>query len=88
MVSETVMLTDATLLSRVEAYLKATGVRPSRFGLEVMGDGGLVTQLRAGRSLSLKNAVKVVTYIEANHAPVVSFPVTAASARSAQVDTK
>ncbi|MFD1951354.1 hypothetical protein ACFSGX_11325 [Sphingomonas arantia] len=82
------MLTDATLLSRVEAYLEATGVRPSRFGLDVMGDGGLVAQLRAGRSLSLKNAVKVMLYIEANNASSGSFPVADATARITQMAAK
>lgn len=52
------------LLAEVEAFLAETKIAPSRFGLDAMGDGALVKQLRDGeRSLTLKNADKVLRYI-------------------------
>jgi hypothetical protein len=59
------MLTDAQLLVRIDAFLAQTEMKPSRFGLDAMGDGALVSQLRAGRSLSLRNAERVVRFMEA-----------------------
>ena len=36
--------------SRVDATLERTGVKPSTFGLQAVGDPNLVRQLRPGRS--------------------------------------
>ena len=57
------IMTDAELLAEVEAFLAATSMAPTRFGREVMADGALVQHLRAGRSLSLGNANKVVAFM-------------------------
>jgi hypothetical protein len=55
---------EQSLLAEVEAFLAETNIAPSRFGLDAMGDGALVKQLRQGeRSLTLKNADKVLSYI-------------------------
>lgn len=40
-----------TLLRTVELYLEISGMPPSRFGREALGDPGLVGDLRRGRSL-------------------------------------
>lgn len=58
------MLTDETLLERVDAFLEASKMKPTRFGIEVLADGGLVKGLREGRSLSIRNANKVLDFIE------------------------
>ncbi|MDB5550056.1 MAG: hypothetical protein JWL86_40 [Rhizobium sp.] len=58
------MMTDAQLLEQIEAFLKRTDMAPTRFGLETLADGGLIKGLKAGRSLSLKNAQKVVQFME------------------------
>lgn len=55
--------TDAALLEQIEAFIAAHDMRPSRFGLDAMGDGALITQLKAGRSLSLRNAERVLRFI-------------------------
>jgi hypothetical protein len=65
------IMTDAELLAKVEAFLKRTKMPATRFGRETMADGSLVTHLRAGRSLSLANAGKVVDFMIAYRAPVV-----------------
>lgn len=57
------IMTDAALLADVEAFLARTGMAPTRLGLDAMADGALVKGLREGRSLSLKNAEKLVTFM-------------------------
>ncbi len=37
------------MLRRIEAYLKLTGMRPTRFGREAVRDARFVLQLRQGR---------------------------------------
>ena len=59
---------DKALLDHVEAFLARSGMKASRFGLEAMKEGGLVKSLRDGRSLSLKNANKVLAFIRAHDA--------------------
>lgn len=57
------MMTDQDLLSQVDAFLASTSMAPTRFGIEALGDGGLVKGMREGRSLSLRNAEKLVTFM-------------------------
>ncbi|WP_298691763.1 hypothetical protein [uncultured Sphingomonas sp.] len=58
------ILTDATLLAEIEAFIEEHEIKPSRFGLDAMGDGALVFQLRTGRrSLRLKSAERVLAHI-------------------------
>lgn len=59
------IITDKLLLSQIEAFIETHGIAPSRFGLDAMGDGALIPQLRAGRSLSLKNAERVLRFMDA-----------------------
>jgi hypothetical protein len=68
----------ALLLREIEGFLRVSGMAPTRFGLEAMGDGALVSQLRAGsRSLTVKNADKVLEYIRKNGGDrTVDAPVT------------
>lgn len=58
------LLTDKALLDKIEAFIAKHEMRPSRFGLEAMGDGALIKQLRDGRSLSLRNAERVVRFMD------------------------
>lgn len=62
------ILTDDMLLAEVDTFLTHTKMAPTRFGIEVLGDGGLVKGLRAGRSLSLRNAEKVVRFMQSYQA--------------------
>lgn len=57
------IMTDTELLAVVEAFLLRTKMPHTRFGREVMADGALVQHLREGRSLSLKNANKVLSFM-------------------------
>ncbi len=53
-----------SLLRRVEIYLKRTRMRPTRFGLEVIGDPQLVFQLRRGRRARPRTEAKILAYLD------------------------
>lgn len=57
------MITDQELLEAVEEFLSRTGMPHTRFGREALRDGALVQHLRAGRSLTLGSAYKVVSFM-------------------------
>lgn len=50
-------------LARVEEFLKATGVKPSEFGRQSVGDPSFVVNLRRGRSPTLATVDKVLAFI-------------------------
>lgn len=66
------MITDTRLLERIDAFLAETAMKPSRFGLEAMGDGALVAQLRDGRSLTLRNVERVIRYMDGHRAELAA----------------
>lgn len=49
----------STILKRIEAHLALTGMSPSAFGLEVMGDKNLIKRLRNGADLRLSTVAKI-----------------------------
>ena len=51
---------------RVEAFLEATGFKPSDFGRQAVGDPSFVLNLRRGRSPTLSTADKVLAFIAAS----------------------
>jgi hypothetical protein len=51
-------------LARVEAFLAVSGIKPSEFGRQSLGDPTFVVSLRRGRSPSLATADKVLAYID------------------------
>lgn len=58
-------------VERVEAFLARSGMRPTDFGREALGDPSFITHLRRGRSPSLDTADRVTAFIarlEAEHA--------------------
>lgn len=61
---------DAELLAKIDAFIARTGMAPTRFGRETMADGWLIEHLRNGRSLSLKNARKVIRFMEEYEKPM------------------
>ena len=50
-------------LKRVEAFLEATGFKPTEFGRQAVGDPSFVLSLRRGRSPTLSTADKVLAFI-------------------------
>lgn len=57
------IITDADMLAKVDAFCESHGMAPTTFGRLAAGDGSLVPNLRAGRSLTLKLANKVVDFM-------------------------
>lgn len=48
---------------RVEAFLDASGFKPSEFGRQAVGDRSFVLNLRRGRSPTLATADRVLSFI-------------------------
>ena len=49
--------------SRVSAFLRRTGLRPTTFGMKALGDPSLMRQLDRGRSLSLRTADRILKFM-------------------------
>lgn len=56
------------LLWQVEKYLKSSGMPPSRFGRQSLGDPRFVFDLRAGREPRPKTEVRVRSFIDRKRA--------------------
>lgn len=52
------------VLHRIERYLKRSGVPPTRFGRDVVGDPRLVHDMRRGRELRARTAARVSAYLD------------------------
>ena len=53
-----------TLLRRIERHLDATGMPPTRFGRETVGDPRFVFDLRAGREPRDETARRVAAWLD------------------------
>lgn len=53
-----------SLLRRIEHYLKRSGTRPTRFGLDVVGDPQLVFQMRKGRVVRPLLEAKILDHLD------------------------
>jgi len=54
------------LLYRVEKYLRATRMPPTRFGREALGDSRFVFDLRSGREPRLATVQRVIDFLAAH----------------------
>lgn len=64
-------------VARVEDFLKRTGIKPSEFGRQAVGDKAFITNLRRGRSPTLATVDKVLAFmgeIEVSAARPRSYP--------------
>jgi hypothetical protein len=52
------------LLTKVETYLRRTGMPPTRFGREAVRDPRFVHDLRRGRTVGDRLLRRVMTYID------------------------
>lgn len=57
-----------TLLRRIERHLDATGMPPTRFGRETVGDPRFVFDLRAGREPRDETTRRVLAWLEGSAA--------------------
>lgn len=52
------------LLLRIERYLRARKMAPTRFGRDAIGDPWLVPQMRDGRTLRDRTAARVSAHLD------------------------
>ncbi|AEI38229.1 MAG: hypothetical protein ABF461_08390 [Zymomonas mobilis subsp. pomaceae] len=52
------------LLGKIEKYLSATGMTPTRFGRDALNDPRFVLDLRRGREPRRRTLSRVLTYLE------------------------
>lgn len=75
------MMTKEDFMAEVEGFLSRSGVAPTRFGQDAIGDPNLVRNLRDGRSPSLKTVERVLDCIRRNevaiHSPTTNSEVAA-----------
>ncbi|WP_284734538.1 hypothetical protein [Sphingosinicella terrae] len=50
---------------RIEIYLRQSGMKPARFGREVLNDPGLVFDLRNGRVLRARTRQRLIDWLDA-----------------------
>ena len=63
-----------TLLKRIEAYLKRSGVSPTRFGREAVRDPKLVHDLRCGRTPRPTSKRRIEAFLDAHEAALEGRP--------------
>lgn len=56
------------LLEEIATFLRATGMAPTIFGREAVGDTALVSRMKAGRNITLATVDRIRKYM-AEHAP-------------------
>lgn len=61
----TKLASDAELLEQVERFCTEHGIGVTTFGRAAIGDPNLVSNMRSGRSLTLKTANAVVEFMRA-----------------------
>lgn len=52
-----------SMLVKVDCFLRASGMAPTRFGMLALNDRGLVRDLRRGRSLRPATAARIDAFI-------------------------
>lgn len=52
------------LLLRIERFLRATKMTPTRFGREALGDPCLVGDMRNGRALRARTVARVTAHLD------------------------
>lgn len=57
------LISDAEVLAKIETFLDRHKMKPTAFGRSAVGDGNLIANLKAGRSLTLKTAQRVLGYM-------------------------
>ena len=61
------MTLQTDFAAEVAVFLKETGMKPSRFGREALGDPGFVAALGKGRAPNLRTLERARAFIQAFH---------------------
>ncbi len=56
------------LLQRIERHLRSSGVKPTRFGRDAIGDPRLVGDMKNGRELRPETTARILAFIDAREA--------------------
>lgn len=64
------IISDAALLEYIEDFLQRHGMSATRFGEEAASDRHLVRSLRAGGSVTLRRAERILAYMQERDAAV------------------
>lgn len=59
----TTLASDADVLTRIKSFCKQHDMAETTFGRRAIGDASLVANLEAGRSLTLKTAGRIVSFM-------------------------
>lgn len=59
----TTLASDADVLAQIDRFCTAHNLKPTTFGRMAIGDGNLVANLKADRSLTLKTARRVMAFM-------------------------
>ncbi|MBB3956863.1 hypothetical protein [Novosphingobium sediminicola] len=65
----TKLASDADILRKVEDFCCLMGMGVTTFGRKAIGDPNLIPNMRNGRSLTLRNAARVLNFIAAYRPP-------------------
>ncbi|MBX9659054.1 MAG: hypothetical protein K2X00_10840 [Nitrospiraceae bacterium] len=57
------MSTKDALLEEIDAFLRKTGISPTRFGEETCNERGLISRLRRGGGLTLDSYDRIKAYM-------------------------
>jgi hypothetical protein len=63
------MISDADLLHRINAFCERHAIKPTAFGRLALGDGSLISNLKAGRSPTLRSATKIDAFMSSYRSP-------------------
>jgi hypothetical protein len=58
------VIDDSEFLVSIKAFLERTGMKPTRFGREAVGEASFIASLESGRSPSLKVVNKVAQFMQ------------------------
>lgn len=65
------MMTVEQFRTQVEVFLGESGMAPTRFGRDAVGDPNFVFQIRAGRAPGLRLAERALAFIAARRASLL-----------------
>lgn len=60
---DTQLASDADILRKAEEFCGQIGMGVTTFGRKAIGDPNLIANMRNGRSLTLRNAARVVAFM-------------------------
>lgn len=60
---------EQKLIAAIEEFLTSSGMKPTRFGKDALGDANLLKQLHDGRELRRASRDRIESFLKSNAAP-------------------